>query len=99
MVNTADCRAYLLHPGAPGQFLVGAGLSVLAAGDIGIAAMPFERAPLVAFGCLTLCIYAVSEWLRTFHSVLGDKPETPDHSEKWAKKRPIPEGIESLLSP
>ncbi len=40
---------------------------VLAAGALGIAAMPFEQAPLVAFGCLALFVCSVSGWLRTFH--------------------------------
>lgn len=40
---------------------------VLAAGAIGIAAMPFEQAPLVAFGCLSLFVCSVAGWLRTFH--------------------------------
>ena len=44
---------------------------VLAAGAIGIAAMPFEQAPLVAFGCLALFVCSVAGWLRTFHKFGG----------------------------
>ena len=44
---------------------------VLAAGAIGIAAMPFEQAPLVAFGCLSLFVCSVAGWLRTFHKFGG----------------------------
>lgn len=40
---------------------------VLAAGALGIAAMPFEQAPLVAFGGLALFVCSVAGWLRTFH--------------------------------
>ena len=40
---------------------------VLAAGALGIAAMPLEQAPLVAFGCLALFVCSVAGWLRTFH--------------------------------
>lgn len=41
--------------------------AVLAAGALGIAAMPFEQAPLVTFGCLALFVCSVAGWLRTFH--------------------------------
>lgn len=44
---------------------------VLAAGAVGIAAMPFVQAPLVAFICLILFVHLVAEWLRTHHKFLG----------------------------
>lgn len=44
---------------------------VLAAGAIGIAAMPFEWAAHLAFGCLALFVISVAGWLRTFHKFGG----------------------------
>ena len=44
---------------------------VLAAGALGIAAMPFEWAAHVAFGCLALFVISVAGWLRTFHKFGG----------------------------
>lgn len=43
----------------------------LAAGALGIAAMPFEWAAHVAFGCLALFVSSVAGWLRTFHKFGG----------------------------
>ena len=40
---------------------------VLAAGALGIAAIPFEWAAHLAFGCLALLVISVAGWLRTFH--------------------------------
>lgn len=40
---------------------------VLAAGALGIAAMPFDWAAHLAFGCLALFVISVAGWLRTFH--------------------------------
>lgn len=44
---------------------------VLAAGAVGIAAMPFVQAPLVTFICLILFVHLVAERLRTHHKFLG----------------------------
>lgn len=44
---------------------------VLAAGALGLAAMPFEWAAQVAFGCLALFVISVAGWLRTFHKFGG----------------------------